>query len=254
MADARAFLGEGDLLVDLYDDVSLVWADAWSELGEASKFAIKPNSERLERESRARNKRGQVIASVALTKPAEIEIVLGEVNSQTMRLAFQATASALAQGAGTMVDQAVTAKLDAWVPIGFRNITAAGLTVQDVTDTTTYVLGTDYEINYRLGMLRALSGGGIAGGDVLHIDGGYVAVSGSKYAGAVKPQVRARLLLDGRNLVDGSDVECEVYEAVLSVDSQFDFLGDNWSDVTLKGTLVTPTGKTEPFEVRTPEL
>lgn len=253
MSTARGFLGEGDVLFDVWDDDTQSWWNSWKEMGESSKFAIKANSELKEKESRGRGTRGQIIASVALLKSPEIEIVLDEVNSDNIRLAFMGTLAAINQGSGTITDQVITAKLGHWVPLGVGNFAAAGFTVKSNDGVTTYVLGTDYEVNYRLGLVRPLATGAIADAASLKVTGTYNAVSGSVVKGATKAQLRARLLLDGRNLVDGSDAECECFEAVLAPEGDFDFKAEDFGSITLKGKLVTPTGKDSPFEVRFPQ-
>lgn len=253
MSTARGFLGEGDVLFDVWDDDTQTWWNSWKPMGESSKFAIKANSELKEKESRGRGTRGQIIASVALLKSPEIEIVLDEVNADNIKLAFMGTVSDLAQGSGTIPDQVITAKLGHWIPLGKGNFATAGFTVKSSDGLTTYVLNTDYEVNYRIGMVRPLSAGAIADAASLKVSGTYNAVSGSVVKGATKAQLRARLLLDGRNLVDGSDAECEVFEAVLAPEGDFDFKAEDFGSITLKGKLVTPTGKTSPFEVRFPQ-
>lgn len=257
LASAAAFLGEGDVLADVWDDFTQTWWGGWKAFGEATKFSIKPNTELKEKESRARHKRGQLVASAALLKAPEIEIVFGELNADTARLAFMGTSAALLQSAGSIpVGSGVIARHGMWVPVGFRNLTAAGFAVTEDTDTTpaTYVLGTDYEVNWRLGTVRALPGGAIADKQVVRIAGAYSAVDGTTIKGATKPQLRARFFLDGRNLVDGSDAECEVFEAVVSPSSEFDFMGNDFGELKLSGKLVTPIGKDSPFEVRFPRL
>lgn len=51
-------------------------------------------------------------------------------------------------------------------PFGARNI--ASVVVKDATDTTTYVVGTDYEVDLALGRLQILEAGTIAAG-VIHV-------------------------------------------------------------------------------------
>lgn len=254
MSTARGFLGEGDVLFDVWDDDTQSWWNSWKPMGESSKFAIGAQSDLKEKESRGRGTRGQIIASVALLKSPEIEVVLDEVNADNIKLAFMGTLAALTQGSGSIVDQVATAKLGHWLPLGKRNFATAGFAVKNSTGTVTYVLGTDYEVNYRMGMIRPLATGAIADAASLKVSGTYNAVSGSTVKGATKAQLRARLLLDGRNLVDGSDAECEVFEAILAPDGEFDFKAEDFGSITLKGKLVTPTGKTSPFEVRFPQL
>ncbi len=256
LASAAAYLGEGDVLADVWDEDTQSWWGAWKPFGEATKFAIKNNTETKEKESRGRNKRGQLVASVALLKSPEIEIVFGELNADTARLAFMGKTLNLDQGSGTFAaGTTVTLRHGMWVHVGKRNLVEAGFAVTEDTDTDPdgYTKGTDYEVNWRLGMIRAIAGGAIADKQVVRVAGGYSAVDGKVIQGAVRPQLRARFLLDGRNLVDGSDSECEVFEAVVAPDSEFDFMADDFGEVTLKGKLVTPAGKDSPYDVRFPK-
>lgn len=252
--EGRGFLGEGDILIDIFNTTSGTYADAYEPLGEANKFAVASGAEVVEAISKGRNKRGQLVASVAIPKPGEIEIVLSEVNATTLRMALGATVSALNQGAGSLSAVSVTTKLDKWVDIGKRNIVAAGLTVLPPVGSTPYVLGADYEINYHLGKIRALSSGNIDAGEAVKISGTYAAVSGDVLKAGTQAQIRARVLFDGRNLVDGSDKEVEVWEAVMAPTAPVDLLSDKLVDITLKGKMVTPIGKDSPYEVRLPKL
>ncbi len=254
ITNGRGFLGEGDVLVDIFDPGTGTYANAYEELGESSKFAVSSGADVIESVSKRRNRRGQLVASVAIAKPGEIEIVLSEVNVATLRMALGATESDLTQGAGVLTDSPVVAQLDKWVDIGKRNIVEAGLTVKNDAGTITYVLGTHYLIDYRLGKIKALSTGTITAGQTLKLTGTYSAVSGSRLKAGTQAQIRARLLFNGRNLVDGSDAEVEVWEAVLAPTNPIDFLSDKLVDITLKGKMVTPADKDAPYEVRMPKL
>ena len=252
--DGRGFLGEDDILADIFNTTTGTYANAYEELGEASKFAVSSGAEVIEAVSKGRGRRGQLVASVAIPKPGEIEIVMSEVNVSTLRMALGATVSDLTQGSGTLTDHPVVAQLDKWVDIGKRNLAEAGLTVKNDTGATTYVLGTHYLIDYRLGKIKALSSGTITAGQTVEISATYNAVSGSRLKAGTQAQIRARLLFNGRNLVDGSDAECEVWEAVLAPTNPIDFMSDKLVDITLKGKMVTPAGKDAPYEVRLPKL
>jgi hypothetical protein len=109
--------------------------------------------------------------------------------------------------------------------------------------------GTDFDVHYRLGMLAPLDGGAILQGDVLLVDYTHNAVSGSRIKGATQPTIKARLVLDGQNYVDGKDNLVEIFEAQLKPTSSVDWLADDFSALTLEGTLVTPAGYDHPFRV-----
>lgn len=83
--------------------------------------------------------------------------------------------SAIVQAATPVVDESVTVKQGRWYqlgvsinPTGVRNVSA--VVIQDDTDTTTYVLNTDYELDAALGRIRIIEGGAISDDDVLHVD------------------------------------------------------------------------------------
>ena len=113
---SRGFLGGGDLYIDRYDPTT------GAKLGrmgpyEVTKFEIKPNTELKELTSKGRSTYGQVIESVAIAKPADFSITFGEVNREGLTLALLGTQNSLNQGAGTLTDEVVTAKLGKWVSL-----------------------------------------------------------------------------------------------------------------------------------------
>ena len=168
---------------------------------------------------------------------------------------FQGLVQALSQASGTFaaVDFTVTA-LDQWLPLGKRNISDTGLLLTNAAATTTYELGVHYEVNWLRGEVRFKSGaaGAPAAAAVLKLTGSYGAVDGKKILGGRVTQVRCQARLDGRNMVDGSPIEVDVHECVLGSNNGFDFLGSDYSAITLSGKIVTPPGKTEGYEVRLP--
>lgn len=246
---SRGFLGAGDLYARVYNP-STGQFDQWTGPYESTKFEIKPNSELKEMTSRGRATYGQVIESVPLPKPSDFSVTLAEVNKDSIAMALFGTAAALNQGSGSVTDEVVTATLGKWVQLTKQNLASAGFVVTNSGATVTYVLGTDYEVNYRLGMLRAIAGGAIADAASLKVDFTYNAISGTTVSGSTQTQVRAQFKLDGVNFADQLPVVVDVWEATLTPDSAFDFLQDNFAEIALKGRLKTPAGKTEPFTVQ----
>lgn len=246
---ARGFLGAGDLYISRYNPTTGLFDDFTGPF-EATKFEVKPNVELKEMSSRGRSSYGQVIESVALPQPAEFTLELPEVNKESLSIALLGTESAINQIAGTLTGAPVTvASKDAWLDIGKQNITA-GLQVKDATGTTTYVLGTDYVLNNRMGWIKILPGSALVKGAVIEVTGAYGAVGGTLIRGATNSQIRAKFRLDGVNFADQLPVIVDVWEAIISADSAFDFLSNEFASISLPGRLKTPTGKTEPFQVQ----
>ena len=97
MPQSRSFIGAGDVYVNRVDPstgLSLGFTGPY----EASKFAIKGNSEIKELKSKGRTTYGQVIETVALQQPADLEITLSETGKDGLALALLGTAASLTQG------------------------------------------------------------------------------------------------------------------------------------------------------------
>ncbi|MFQ2103669.1 hypothetical protein ACK33R_04510 [Aeromonas rivipollensis] len=106
-----------------------------------------------------------------MPKPATVTIKTNEIPPILLAAAFMGLESLINQGAGTLAEVALTLPaLPKWVSLSKTNLSATGLVVKE--GATALVLGTDFEINYALGLLRATKSGAVA-------DGGPVTVSGS---------------------------------------------------------------------------
>lgn len=245
---ARAFLGAGDLYLQRFDVATQTFL-ALEGPFEAKKFEIKPNSEVKEQVSRGKTTYGAVIESVPIPKPSDLSISMTEVTKQSMELALFGQSSSTSQAAGTLTNEPVTAKLDKWVALTKENLVEASVVVTNEAGAVTYVKGTDYVVNAALGMVKALSTGAIADNAVLHVDAGYSAFSATKISGGTQSQVRAKFLFDGVNFADQSPCIVRVHEGIMTPDSAFDFLQDNFGEIGLKGRMKTPAGFSEPFTV-----
>lgn len=246
MADAQAILGAGSVQLNMYDAVAQAYAGWGDQLG-ADKFEITPDSDVKEKTSKKRESYGQAIASVPLAKPTKIVIVISAADKSAMALQFQGVLASYSQGAGS-IGGTVVAKLDKWVPLLKRQVVESGFSLT-TAGSVALVKGTDYEVNYATGEVKFLSSGAVDQNDVITVAGTALAVSGTRIRGGTQVQVRAQARFVGVNLVDGSPMTCEVWEASLRSTQGFDFLADDFNGIQLEGTLVVPAGKTEPFVV-----
>ena len=242
---ARSFMGAGDIYID-----RMVNGISQGMVGPiyADKLEIKPSVDTKEATSKGRYTYGQVLDTVNLAKPTEFTLDLSEVTGDILVMAFLGTSTVLNQTAGNLTAQPVTIKKGKWVDLGKKNLNAT-VTVKDTTAVTTYIEGTDYILNRPLGWIKVLDTSAIVDAASLKVTAAYYAATGSKISGSTLTEVRAHLVFDGINQADGTQVTAEVWEAVLSADSAFDFLGNDFGKVSLKGKLKTPVGKSEPFTV-----
>lgn len=244
---ARGYLGSGDLYLARF--VGGVVGDMMGPY-ECSKFEIKPNSEVKELVSKGRATYGQVVETVSVPQPADLTIDLTEVNKESMAIALFGTTAVLSQTAGawsTAID--VPTKHNVWMPLPKAAILT--LVAKDPTATDTYALGTDYLLNEKMGWIKTLSTGDIGATETLKVTGTYDDQAGTEIRGMTNNDVRVKAVLHGRNFAEqDADVEVIVYEAVISADSAFDFLADDFNTVSLPGRMKTPAGFAAPFVVR----
>lgn len=251
MSAARGFLGAGDVYISRFDTATQLYLP-YRGAYEATKFEIKATTKLVEMTSKSRGGYGQIVESVPLQQPTEFTLALAEVNKESLTLALLGTQATLTQSGGSASDEVVAAKLDGWAYLLKNNITDGTVVVTNSGASTTYVEGTDYQVNYQLGWIKALIGGAITDGQSLKVDYTAGAVSGTRIRGATNAQLRAKILFDGINQADGAPAVVECYSAVISSSSAFDFLSDKFNEIPLAGRLTVPTGKTEPFEIRLP--
>lgn len=245
---AAAILGAGSARLDLYNPDTQTWGGL-GDILETDKFEITPDSDKKEKTSKSREAYGQSIGAVVYAKPTKIAITIGAASKEVMAMQFQGVIREDSQGAGAITD-AVTAKLDKWVKLSKRNVVEAGFTVKNAADLITYVKGTDYLVDYATGEIKPLASGAIESGEVLNVTGTALAVSTTVIRGGVRAQIRVRAIWQGVNLVDGREMECEAWDAVMTSKKGFDFLASDFNGFELEGTLVVPPGKSEPYEVR----
>ena len=244
--DAQAILGAGSVQLNLYNPATHAYLGWGDQLG-ADRFEITPDSEVKEKMSKKRESYGQAIASVPLAKPTKIVIIISAADKAALAMQFQGTLSTYSQAAGSIAGN-VTAQLDKWVALAKRQVVGAGFSL---TGATAGLLeeGEDFVVDFASGEVKFLSSGSVEQGEVVTVVGTALAVSGTRIRGGTQVQVRAQARFVGANLVDDSRMRVEVWEASLRSTQGFDFLADDFNGIQLEGTLVVPTGKTEPYVV-----
>ncbi|MBU1564225.1 MAG: hypothetical protein KJ630_01185 [Proteobacteria bacterium] len=242
-----SFMGTSDVYIDVLTDQGV--ATGLQLKGNCREFTIKGDSERVEQIGSNRSNFGHVIASVTIAKPASAAFVLDQMDPDMFAMAFFGTTSALTQSSASVTDQEVVANHDKWVELGKYMIST--VVVTHISDTPTYVLGTDYEINTRLGMIKVLSTGSIVDAATIQVSYAHAAVAGSQMTGMTKTNVRLRMVLDGENYADGRNFKLDVYSARLAPSGEFGFqAGDNkFMEAKFEASLETPSGRTEPFKL-----
>lgn len=235
---ARAILAGGLVAFSIWDTVAQKFY-GFGEAVDADKFEIKPDFEEKVSESRSHLDYGQARATVILPKPTTVTVELSASSVKALAMQFQGLVQELTQSSGsqTATDLEVT-EVGIWLPLGHRNISEAGFVVTNAVASTTYVLGTHYKVNWLRGEIMFLSvAGAPAKTDTVKVTASWLAVDGKKILGGRVAQVRCHLRLDGQNMVNGEVVEADVNDVALGSNNGFDFLGSDYSPITLSGKI-----------------
>jgi hypothetical protein len=235
-------VASGDLYLDFLTPAGV--STGFQLAGNCKKFAPKVETETKENKANGRDTFGQTTESFTRITGSSLSMTFNRYDPAILAAAFMGTAVDQTAAAGAYT-ASITGIKDRWVETGSVGLDTC--VVKDATDTTTYVAGTDYEINKRTGMIKVLTTD--LNGDTLHITGNTLAKAGSKITAGTQSVVNVALRLDGKNLATGADVLVTVWQAQLRSETDFDFMGEDFPELTFTATLVTPSGKSSPFEV-----
>lgn len=241
------FLGAGNVYIDRFDENGA--STGLIHILSTQSFSLKSSGEKKELKSRSPENYGQVIASVAIPGASELKISHSEFDATNLAMAFLGDTAAYTQEAGTLTTKEIEIKkVGNWFRIGFRNISDTGFAVVDSTDTS-LTAGTDFEVNYSAGLIRALNGGGVTDGDVIKVSGSYTPVSGTRIYGATKPIIKGAVHFEGVNLSNGKKCIVDVWKTTLQPDSEVNFLADDFGEISLSGSPEVVLGAASTFEI-----
>lgn len=245
--ETNGLLFAGDLLLSIYNPATDVWG-GYDRL-QADKFEIKSPSDMQQKVSKGRATFGQAWLTYFAGKPAEFGLTLDEVSRGVLAMQLSGELSDLEQTAGALAGIDVTVVPGKWVDIGYENLDLAALEVKNTAGTTTYVNGTDYEVNPRTGMIYVPAGGAITAGTV-KFTAAKKAFTGAVIAGGKQFSTKMRLKLDGINLITRENILLTAPQATVSAQDAYDFLSGKLASVPLKGQLEVAPGHDSPFQLK----
>jgi len=151
---------------------------------------------------------------------------------------------------GSITSEQITARTGKWVPTSQVGFTEGTVTVTGSGGTPSHVEDTDYLVDLRNGAILAIDGGAITDGDTIEVSADYGARSGFRINAAKTESLSVALLVDGRSMRpedSGKKLRILVHKVNLRPAGGNDLMSDEWVAPQFGGTLITPTGKSEPF-------
>jgi hypothetical protein len=233
---AFAFKGAGKVLMDIFTAAGE--STGLQLKGNCKEISIKGDSDTEEITSNDWEDYGTVLASDTIPKPHTVTFVFNQLDAELFAAGFSGVSTTLTQTSGTITDQDVVMRLDRFVEIGKRMISAPVL--KHTSGTPSYVLDTDYEINPKLGLIQAKTGGAITDLQSCKLSCSHAAINGSKITGATRANVMARIMIDGQERSTGKGFIFDGKKVRLASTTEVALIGDKFVEVSFSGTFQKP--------------
>ncbi|WP_027671305.1 hypothetical protein [Rheinheimera baltica] len=214
-----------------------------------TQLAINTPSNEAVRPSKKKASYGQALDIVKTAQPTEVTIAFDDQPAELLAMALLGDTSVINQASGTATDEAVTLPANQrWVQLAHSNLAAEGISGAIVAPAGPLAIAADIEINYAAGLVRARKGGAVEEGGAVTLTYQYNAISGMAVKGGVRPQIRARIIGDMKNLATGKNAKLDIPEASLAPTNAVDFMASEFVTTTLAGKIKLVDGKDAPFE------
>jgi hypothetical protein len=209
---------------------------------EANLFTYQPTSAPITITSKKHDSYGSAINTVQLPSAPTIGINFFDSPGLIKAASVFGTSSVNSVLAATGTAAPTVAVLDGWVDLGRKNIDPLSFVLTSDPAGTTHAIDVDYEFNARLGIYRAIPGGGIADAAPLLATWTSAAYSTIKTVAGTQSQFRIRVDFDGKNLA--TDKFVNIVAPILSIapGTPIDFLGATHTEYQFTGTAEAPSG------------
>lgn len=212
---------------------------------EVTALTMTASNEVRERKSNLVGQSGKVRGSFARTNPTNLAIRANAANSDLYALFLLGTTAAYSVTGGTVSGESVASmEHDKWYKLANANVSAVVI--------ATKVLGTDYEVDAELGLIRTLSTGTIADNATSSVNYTYSGIAGTTIRVGTESKVDVKLIGRLVNAETGAKAILDVPKVTLSPDGEISLIGDDYQDFGLTGSCVLLDGETADLYLRDP--
>lgn len=215
----------------------------YRRLGNVYPVSIKLDTAQKKQISRLRESAGQNLHTKTSLADTIGAMVLREWDARNLAWALSGEEVELTATSGTVTTGSVTIVLDEWVKLGHKNVSSVVLGA--------HVLGTDYELNTTLGLVKGISTGGMTA-EATSVDYAYAAESGYRVNIGTKTQIRIAMMIDGENEFDGEPVDAEFDSVVLATSADINLISDpetDYEELPFSLSYETLSGKSSPGHI-----
>lgn len=201
---------------------------------------------------------GQSLDTVITPGTPSIAFGFNDMGIEQFKLATRGESEPINEAGGTATaeDQTLPTNIKpGWVKLPDRNInSAATFTATDNGAATTYNYAADASadygpIDYREGWVYIPADSTIVGNQVVEWTYTHFAVAGTRVKGNKIDQLIMELEFNGRNKASLQWDKFIAWEATVQPTQDIDFFGADFAAGAYSGTLTTPNGKDQPYEI-----
>ena len=185
---------------------------------------------------------GRILDQVYVPKPSALTLTFDTIDAQGIAQIFRGDLTALTVTGATVAPAAFNVPaLDLYVPIAPGKRFMSAVSVTNTGGTTTYVEGSDYDVDYSLGLIIFYSAGAITVGSI-KVGYTYATYAGKTIAAEKFTQLNMQIVFDGKNLADGKYIQVDVPKAVMAPSTALDLMSENFANLTLTGSPISVAG------------
>lgn len=237
------------------DSVSPVRYEGWRDMGNVVDSSLEQETEEQDHFSSktgTRRKDRSLVKEIA----EEILFTLDELSTENLRGFFRGGDVADVSAAASVAVNDEIAQLDREdVRILGKGYAATSIEVKDITDTTTYVLDTDYTVVDVIGGYKGVAridGGAIADGDFVRLNYEYDVRAHRRFSPATNLEVKGQALFFAVSDT-GNEFIRSFLNSQLEPEGAFELNDDDWSTFQLRlkildDSVATPTAPFGLFE------
>jgi len=229
------------------EDGAVTGDGGYTEFGEVEPMTLSFPQEIIQKLGRTCVTNGLVVGTRAKAGDAGGTLKTVDYQPDNVAFALRATKSVRAISGSSLTAEALTmTALGVWYDVGTTKLSA--ISMQDVTDTTTYVLGTDYMVNAELGLFKAIDGGAITALDVVHITATGAADTSNAYALGAGDSALLEIIGTLEDAFSGEKADVHLRMVRMVADGDYVVVSEEdteQEELSFLLTPVVPTGQTD---------
>lgn len=212
------------------------------DIGNTTSLQIKSSTDKKERVSKRKGSYGQALDSISQKKPAEVSFKLDTFDRDNLAMVLVGEAVVLEASAQKVTDENVTiTKKGEWYQLSRDNIDPTTIKVKNATSQA--VAETDVEYNANLGLIAIKpSCANVQDGEIVKVTFSTRNGGGFRIDADTVGDFDLEIMIDAENRVSGKNGKLHIPSAVVSSESDLDWLKDDFNEAGFKGNAVLVAG------------